>query len=50
MRHRKQSTTEIYVEGNYTDTQDVMTLLEIDKVENIETDSRKISRKNARRG
>jgi integrase len=28
MRHRKQSTTEIYVEGNYTDTQSVMKLLE----------------------
>jgi len=28
MRHRKQTTTEIYVEGNYTDTQSVMKLLE----------------------
>lgn len=28
LRHRKQTTTEIYVEGNYTDTQSVMKLLE----------------------
>ena len=28
LRHRKQTTTEIYVEGNYSDTQSVMKLLE----------------------
>jgi integrase len=32
MRHRKQSTNEIYVEGNYTDTQSVMKLLEEEKL------------------
>jgi integrase len=33
LRHRRQATTEIYVEGNYTDTQDVLSLLEMEKVE-----------------
>lgn len=33
LRHRKQTTTEIYVEGNYTDTRDVMGLLEIKNLE-----------------
>jgi integrase len=28
LRHRRQTTTEIYVEGNYTDTKDTMKLLE----------------------
>ena len=32
LRHRRQSTTEIYVEGNYTDTKDAMALLELDVV------------------
>ena len=35
LRHRKQSTTEIYVEGNYTDTQDAMALLELKNLENF---------------
>jgi len=35
LRHRKQSTTEIYVEGNYTDTKDVMGLLELKNLENL---------------
>jgi len=35
LRHRRQSTTERYVEGNYTDTMDVMALLELEKVENV---------------
>jgi integrase len=35
LRHRRQATTEIYVEGNYTDTQDAMKLLEIEKVKTI---------------
>ena len=34
MRHRKQTTTEIYVEVNYNDSQDVMKLLELEKVKN----------------
>ena len=34
MRHRRQTTTEIYVEGNYNDSQDVMKLLELEKVKN----------------
>lgn len=34
MRHRRQTTTEIYVEGNYTDSQEVMKLLEFEKVKN----------------
>jgi len=29
LRHRKQTSTEIYVEGNYSDTKKVMKLLEI---------------------
>jgi len=29
LRHRRQTTTEIYVEGNYTDTQGALKLLEI---------------------
>ncbi len=35
LRHRRQSTTEIYVEGNYTDAKDVMELLELDKLFNL---------------
>ena len=35
LRHRKQTTTEIYVEGNYTDTRDVMGLLELKNLENF---------------
>ena len=35
LRHRRQSTTEIYVEGNYTDTKDVMGLLELKNLENF---------------
>ncbi|MBC2714906.1 MAG: tyrosine-type recombinase/integrase [Desulfobacteraceae bacterium] len=35
LRHRRQSTTEIYVEGNYSDTMDAMALLELEKVEKI---------------
>ena len=35
LRHRRQATTEIYVEGNYTDTRDVMTLLENKHLENF---------------
>ena len=33
LRHRRQATTEIYVEGNYTDTKEVISLLEFEKVE-----------------
>ncbi len=32
LRHRRQATTEIYVEGNYTTTEDAMKLLELDNV------------------
>lgn len=35
MRHRKQSTTEIYVEGNYSDTREAMMLLEMDKLRKV---------------
>jgi integrase len=35
LRHRKQTTTEIYVEGNYTDTKDAVKLLEIENVKNF---------------
>jgi len=35
LRHRRQTTTEIYVEGNYTDTQNAMRLLELKNVENF---------------
>ena len=35
LRHRRQSTTEIYVDGNYTDTKDVMTLLELENLKNF---------------
>ena len=33
LRHRRQNTTEIYVEGNYTDTKDTLKLLEIEHLE-----------------
>ena len=39
MRHQRQTTTEIYVEGHYTDTRDVMTLLEFDNVKEIVSES-----------
>jgi hypothetical protein len=32
LRHRRQTTTEIYVEGNYTDTRNAISLLELEKV------------------
>jgi integrase len=35
LRHRRQTTTEIYLEGNYTDTRDVMGLLELKNLENF---------------
>ena len=35
LRHRRQTTTEIYIEGNYTDTQDAMNLLENKYLENF---------------
>ena len=35
LRHRRQSTTEIYVEGNYTDTKNTATLLEIENVKDV---------------
>jgi integrase len=35
LRHRRQATTEIYVEGNYTDTQAVMKLLELENLKNL---------------
>ncbi len=35
LRHRRQSTTEVYVDGNYTDTQETMKLLELAKVQNF---------------
>jgi len=35
MRHRKQTTTEIYVAGNYSDTQSVMKLLEEENLKNF---------------
>ncbi|MEJ2477579.1 MAG: hypothetical protein P8Y40_08795, partial [Desulfobacterales bacterium] len=35
LRHRRQTTTEIYVDGNYTDTKDVIRLLEQSNLEKI---------------
>jgi integrase len=35
LRHNRQTTTEIYVEGNYTGTKEVMKLLELNVVENF---------------
>lgn len=32
LRHRRQTTTEVYVEGNYTDTKDVVKLLEVENL------------------
>ena len=49
MRHQKQTTTEIYVEGNYTDTQDVMKLLEVENLKNLSQISRKNSRSKRKR-
>ncbi|MCK4389537.1 MAG: tyrosine-type recombinase/integrase [Desulfobacterales bacterium] len=50
LRHRRQTTTEIYVEGNYTDTRDVMKLLELDKLENLPKNSRSFSRSETKKG
>ena len=33
LRHRRQTTTEIYVEGSYTDTKEAIQLLELEKLE-----------------
>ncbi|MBW1854904.1 MAG: tyrosine-type recombinase/integrase [Deltaproteobacteria bacterium] len=41
MRHQRQTTTEIYIEGNYTDTREMMTLLEVKNLENLSRNSRK---------
>ena len=35
LRHRRQSTTEIYVEGNYTGTKEALTLLEMDNLKKV---------------
>ena len=35
LRHRRQTTTEIYVDGDYSDIKDVMKLLEIENVEKV---------------
>jgi integrase len=35
LRHRRQTTTEIYVEGNYTNTQEVLKLLEESNLKNF---------------
>ena len=35
LRHRRQTTTEIYLEGNYTDTRGAMRLLELDNLEKV---------------
>ena len=35
LRHRRQTTTEIYVEGNYTDTKDAIRLLEQSNLKNL---------------
>jgi hypothetical protein len=35
LRHRRQTTTEIYVEGNYTDTKDAIRLLEQSNLKNF---------------
>jgi integrase len=48
LRHRRQTTTEVYVEGNYTDTKDVVTLLELKKMKKFTQNSRKKSRKKAK--
>ena len=39
LRHRRQATTEIYVEGNYSDTQEAMRLLEIENLKNLTPNS-----------
>ena len=49
LRHRKQTTTEVYVEGNYTDTRDAVALLELKNLKNLNRNSRKLSRKKAKR-
>jgi integrase len=49
LRHRRQTTTEIYTEGSYTDTKDVMTLLELKNLENFLQNPRSFSRKNRKR-
>ena len=43
LRHRRQTTTEIYVEGNYTDTKEAIKLLEMDKLVKSSENSLKIS-------
>ena len=50
LRHRKQTTTEIYVEGNYTDTKDVMGPLELKNLENFSQNSRSFSRSRKEKG
>ena len=35
LRHRRQTTTEIYVEGSYTDTKDVIMLMEEKNLKNF---------------
>jgi integrase len=38
LRHRRQTTTEIYVEGNYSDTKDTIQLLELKYLQNLSKD------------
>jgi len=50
LRHRRQSTTEIYVEGNYTDTQEVLKLLQVENLGNFSADSLKKSLNELKKG
>lgn len=43
LRHRRQTTTEIYVDGNYTDTKEAIQLLELQNLENSVNNSLKNS-------
>jgi hypothetical protein len=50
LRHRRQTTTEIYLEGNYSDTKEALALLELKNVEILSTEesTRKNSQKETR--
>ncbi len=49
MRHQKQTTTEIYLEGNYSDTRNAMELLELEKVQNSSQNSLSFSLSEAKK-
>jgi hypothetical protein len=49
LRYQRQTTTEVYVEGSYTDTKKVIRLFEIKNLKNFSENSRKTKKGTGRK-